>query len=72
MHQYIQSYKLGISDVIIMRKLIFIIMYLRAAISFSLDSDLLFGNIYDTFSGEDECSKAVFLETLYDYIQDGK
>ncbi|KAL5471029.1 hypothetical protein EMCRGX_G029102 [Ephydatia muelleri] len=35
-------------------------------------TDLLFGNIYDTFSGEDECSKAVFLETLYDYIQDGK
>ena len=34
--------------------------------------DLLFGNIYDTFSGEDNLSKAVFLEQLCEYITDGK
>ena len=34
--------------------------------------DLLFGNIYDTFSGEDNLSKAVFLEQLCEYIRDSK
>ena len=34
--------------------------------------DLLFGSIYDTFSGEDNLSKAVFLETLCQYIKDNK
>ena len=35
-------------------------------------SDLLFGNIYDTFSCEDNLSKAVFLEYLCKYIKDNK
>lgn len=34
--------------------------------------DLLFGSIYDTFSNEDNLSKAVFLEHLCQYIQDNK
>ena len=34
--------------------------------------DLLFGSIYDTFSGEDNLSKAVFLEHLCEHIQLGK
>ena len=34
--------------------------------------DILFGNIYDTFSGEDNLSKAVFLEMLCQYIRDHK
>ncbi len=35
-------------------------------------SDLLFGGIYDTFSSEDNLSKAVFLEQLSRYIKDDK
>ena len=38
----------------------------------TLYRDLLFGNIYDTFSGEDNLSKAVFRETLCQYVKDGK
>ena len=34
--------------------------------------DLLFGSIYDTFSGEDDLSKTVFLEHLYHIISSGK
>jgi len=34
--------------------------------------DLLFGNIYDTFSSEDNLSKAVFLEHLCRVITSGK
>lgn len=34
----------------------------------TLYSDLLFGSIYDTFSGEDDLSKTVFLEQLCDHI----
>ena len=33
--------------------------------------DLLFGSIYDTFSGENNLSKAVFLEQLCVYIERG-
>ncbi len=34
--------------------------------------DLLFGSIYDTFSGEDDLSKTVFLEYLCRIITGGK
>ena len=39
---------------------------------FTACSDLLFGGIYDTFSSEDNLSKAVFLEQLSRYIKDDK
>jgi len=35
-------------------------------------TDLLFGSIYDTFSGEDDMSKTVFLEHLCDHIQENR
>lgn len=38
----------------------------------ALIRDLLFGPLYDTFSGEGKLCKRVFLETLYSFVTDKK
>ncbi len=35
-------------------------------------SDVLFGSVYDTFCGEGDLTKSVFLEMLFDYVTNSK